>query len=134
MYLKIIDQDYEMPEVRYLNDDSTITKYMDLEPRPMSAPANLERSSINESDSESSLEYDENITINLKKNFVNIEKSFSQSNSPILKNNMENGIADKTKNKSKLMNNKKGSIQHDNDIEKDSLSNENDIFDRTIGE
>ncbi|KAL6613563.1 hypothetical protein U3516DRAFT_663361 [Neocallimastix sp. 'constans'] len=123
-----------MPEVRYLNDDSTITKYMDLEPRPMSAPANLERSSINESDSESSLEYDENITINLKKNFVNIEKSFSQSNSPILKNNMENGIADKTKNKSKLMNNKKGSIQHDNDIEKDSLSNENDIFDRTIGE
>jgi len=132
--LKIIDQDYEMPEVRYLNDDSTITKYMDLEPRPMSAPANLERSSINESDSESSLEYDENITINLKKNFVNIEKSFSQSNSPILKNNMENGIADKTKNKSKLMNNKKGSIQHDNDIEKDSLSNENDIFDRTIGE
>jgi len=134
LYLKIIDQDYEMPEVRYLNDDSTITKYMDLEPRPMSAPANLERSSINESDSESSLEYDENITINLKKNFVNIEKSFSQSNSPILKNNMENGIADKTKNKSKLMNNKKGSIQHDNDIEKDSLSNENDIFDRTIGE
>ena len=132
--MKIIDQDYEMPEVRYLNDDSTITKYMDLEPRPMSAPANLERSSINESDSESSLEYDENITINLKKNFVNIEKSFSQSNSPILKNNMENGIADKTKNKSKLMNNKKGSIQHDNDIEKDSLSNENDIFDRTIGE
>ena len=134
MYLKIIDQDYEMPEVRYLNDDSTITKYMDLEPRPMSAPANLERSSINESDSESSLEYDENITINLKKNFVNIEKSFSQSNSPILKNNMENGIADKTKNKSKLMNNKKGSIQHDNDIEKDSLSDDNDIFDRTIGE
>jgi len=132
--LKIIDQDYEMPEVRYLNDDSTITKYMDLEPRPMSAPANLERSSINESDSESSLEYDENITINLKKNFVNIEKSFSQSNSPILKNNMENGIADKTKNKSKLMNNKKGSIQHDNDIEKDSLSDDNDIFDRTIGE
>ncbi|KAG4108624.1 hypothetical protein H8356DRAFT_918291 [Neocallimastix lanati (nom. inval.)] len=125
---------YEMPEVRYLNDDSTITKYMDLEPRPMSAPANLERSSINESDSESSLEYDENITINLKKNFVNIEKSFSQSNSPILKNNMENGIADKTKNKSKLMNNKKGSIQHDNDIEKDSLSDDNDIFDRTIGE
>ncbi|ORY86607.1 hypothetical protein LY90DRAFT_498842 [Neocallimastix californiae] len=123
-----------MPEVRYLNDDSTITKYMDLEPRPMSAPANLERSSINESDSESSLEYDENITINLKKNFVNIEKSFSQSNSPILKNNMENGIADKTKNKSKLMNNKKGSIQHDNDIEKDSLSDDNDIFDRTIGE
>ena len=132
--MKIIDQDYEMPEVRYLNDDSTITKYMDLEPRPMSAPANLERSSINESDSESSLEYDENITINLKKNFVNIEKSFSQSNSPILKNNMENGIADKTKNKSKLMNNKKGSIQHDNDIEKDSLSDDNDIFDRTIGE
>eukprot|EP00833_Pecoramyces_ruminatium_P015735 jgi/Orpsp1_1/1189767/evm.model.d7180000074317.1 len=131
-----INHDYNMSEMKYQNENSaTVTKYMDLEPRPMSAPANLERSSINESDSENSVEFDEKIKINLSKKAAGIEKSLSQSNSPILKNSKGNGKGNKKKNKSKLMDNKKkNSIKRNNkDIEKD-LANENDIFDKTTGE
>ncbi|KAG4097112.1 hypothetical protein H8356DRAFT_1677917 [Neocallimastix lanati (nom. inval.)] len=125
-----------MSEVRYTNENSaTVTKYMDLEPRPMSAPANLECSSIHESDSENSVEFDEDVKSNLKKNSGNIEKSLSQSNSPLLKNNKKgNGKGSKKRSKSKLINNKKGLMKRNKDIEKDSLVNENDVFDRTTGE
>jgi len=122
-----------MPAMRHPNDSPlNVTKYMDLEPRPMSAPANLERSSINDSDTENVNEGEKG-----KKGLgksTNLEKSLSQNNSPILKN-VKGSAKSKRKNKSKSFDNKKkNSVGKRKEIEKDELENDNDILEKTNSE
>jgi len=123
-----------MPAIRHPNDSPlNVTKYMDLEPRPMSAPANLERSSINESDSDNVNETNEKKKIGLKKS--NLEKSLSQSNSPISKKTKGVSKANKRKNnKSKSLDNKKkGAVtKHSKDIENDDFVDENNLKSESI--
>ncbi|ORX55223.1 hypothetical protein BCR36DRAFT_182336, partial [Piromyces finnis] len=117
--------------IKHPNDNPiNITKYMDLEPRPMSAPANLERSCINDSDSENANEANEKGKKGLGK-FSNLEKSLSQSNSPTFKNS-KNSIKSRRKSKAKFLdNNKMG--KHE-EIEKDDLTNDNNNFEKTNNE
>jgi len=124
-----------MPAIRHPNDSPlNVTKYMDLEPRPMSAPANLERSSINDSDSDNVNEKNEKKKMGLNKS-GNLEKSLSQSNSPISKK--AKGVSKTTKrknNKSKSFDNKKkGAItKHNKDIENDDFADENNLKSESI--
>ncbi|ORX82696.1 hypothetical protein BCR32DRAFT_243969 [Anaeromyces robustus] len=114
-----------METIRHPDDNPVnVTTYMDLEPRPMSAPANLERSSINDSDSETN-ELDEKFKESLVKS-LNLEKSHSQNNSPVLKKSKNTSKSNKKKGKSKGFDNKKkNSISKRKDMEKGDNINEN---------
>jgi len=120
----------ESPSKRHPNDSPlNVTKYMDLEPRPMSAPANLERSSINDSDIENANDIDEKGKKGLGKS-ANMEKSLSQSNSPILKNTKDS-LKPKKKNKSKSLDNKKkNTVGKHKEAENDDLTNGNEVFEK----